>query len=257
MLRTYVRTRSEWISKGAGTCQADAQKRVSLKRMANTVFDVVIVGGGAAGCVVAARLAESTAQSVLLLEAGPDRRAGLPDDIRDGWGISREGFDWGYTSEPDERGGVGNLWRTKLLGGTSWLTRFTPRGCPADYDEWTALGNAGWSFDDVLPYFIRLEADADFGDQPWHGDRGPMPSTRYHDLDYTEIGAAGLVALEATGFPIIEDHNRPGAVGAGRMPMNSLTRRHPGYDGGRLSALGVNAAEPDDPRRHAGGPRRL
>jgi choline dehydrogenase len=101
------------------------------------------------------------------------------------------------------------------------VTRFALRGSAADYDEWEALGNEGWGFEDVLPYFRRLEADADFGDQPWHGDRGPMPVSRYLDLELTEIGAAGLQALEAVGLPLVEDHNRPGALGAGRMPMNS------------------------------------
>jgi choline dehydrogenase len=101
------------------------------------------------------------------------------------------------------------------------VTRFTPRGSPADYDEWAALGNDGWGFEEVLPYFRRLETDADFGDEPWHGNRGPMPSTRYLDLEHTEIGAAALQALEATRFPTVEDHNRPGAVGAGRMPMST------------------------------------
>jgi choline dehydrogenase len=184
------------------------------------VFDVVIVGGGAAGCVAAARLSESASRSVLLLEAGPDLRAKVPDEIRDGWDITRQ-FDWGYMSEPDARGVVRNLWRNKLLGGTSWVTRFAARGSPADYDGWVAFGNAGWGFADVLPYFIRLEADADFGEQAWHGDRGPMPIRRYLDLEFTEVGAAGLQAMEAVGFPIVEDHNRPGAVGAGRMPMTS------------------------------------
>src|SRR5258705_7244214 len=105
------------------------------------VFDVVIVGGGAAGCVAAARLSETASRSVLLLEAGPDLRANVPDEIRNGWDITRE-FDWGYMSEPDARGVVRNLWRNKLLGGTSWVTRFAARGSPADYDEWAALGNA-------------------------------------------------------------------------------------------------------------------
>jgi choline dehydrogenase len=183
-------------------------------------FDVVVVGGGAAGCVVAARLAEAASRSVLLLEAGPDLRSNLPEQFRDGWRLAQEP-EWGYTSDPDPRGQVEDLRRGKLLGGTSWLTRFAVRGSPADYDEWEALGNSSWSFDQVLPYFTRLEADADFGDQPWHGDAGPLPITRYPDLELTEIGAAGLRALEAVGFRSIEDHNRPGAVGAGRMPMSS------------------------------------
>jgi choline dehydrogenase-like flavoprotein len=183
-------------------------------------FDVVIVGGGAAGCVVAARLSQSGSRSVLLLEAGPDLRPNVPDELRDGWHTNQE-FDWGYAAEPDGRGVVEDLRRGKLVGGTSWVTRFALRGSSADYDEWEALGNAGWGFADVLPYFASLEADADFGDQPWHGDRGRLPITRYLDLELTEIAAAGLQALEAVGFPMVDDHNRPGAVGAGRMPMSS------------------------------------
>jgi choline dehydrogenase len=185
-----------------------------------TAFDVVIVGGGAAGCIVAARVAGSASGSVLLLEAGPDLRADLPGEFRDGWRLPR-GSDWGYASEPDTRGVAEDLRRVKLLGGTSWVTRFALRGSPADYDEWAGLGNAGWAFTDVLPYFKMLEGDADFGDQPWHGDRGPLPVSRYPGLEFTEIGAAGLQALEAAGFPLAGDHNRPGAVGAARMPMNS------------------------------------
>jgi choline dehydrogenase len=73
----------------------------------------------------------------------------------------------------------------------------------------------------VLPYFKRLETDVDFGDEPWHGDRGPMPSIRYLELEYTEVAAAALRAINAAGFRAIEDHNRPGAVGAGRMPMST------------------------------------
>jgi choline dehydrogenase-like flavoprotein len=181
----------------------------------------VVIGGGAAGCVVAARVAESGSHSVLLLEAGPDRRTETPPELRNGWTIEPDPFDWGYESEPHSGGAIRAVRRKKLLGGTSWLTRFTPRGSPADYDGWQALGNPGWSFDDVLPYFIRLEEDTDFGHEPWHGDRGPVPSTRYLDLDYSEVVAAAVDALAATGFPAVEDHNRPGAVGAGRMPMNT------------------------------------
>jgi choline dehydrogenase len=107
------------------------------------------------------------------------------------------------------------------VGGTSWLTRFAVRGCPADYDGWAELGNPGWGFTEVLPYLRRLEADADFGDQPWHGATGPIPVSRYPSVELTEASEAGLAALEAAGFPPIADHNRPGAVGAARMPMNS------------------------------------
>jgi choline dehydrogenase-like flavoprotein len=131
------------------------------------------------------------------------------------------GFDWGYVSVPDERGLSDDLRRGRLVGGTSWLTRFALRGSPGDYDEWAAAGNEGWGFDEVLRFFKRLETDADFPAQPWHGDGGPIPVNRYLDVDLTEIGSAALGALEAVGFPAVEDHNRPGAVGAGRIPMSS------------------------------------
>lgn len=183
-------------------------------------FDVVVVGGGAAGCVVAARVSDNGSRSVLLVEAGPDLRANPPEGFSDGWRLP-QGFDWGYESEPDERTSVQPLRRGKLIGGTSWLTRFAVRGAPADYDEWAAIGNPGWAFDEVLPYLRRLETDIDFGDRAWHGDRGPLPITRYPDVELTDVGAAGLEALEATGFAIVDDHNQPGVFGAGRMPMSS------------------------------------
>jgi choline dehydrogenase len=141
--------------------------------------------------------------------------------MRDGWGIEREEFDWGFTAEPDEHGEEKPVRRKRVLGGTSWLTRFTPRGAPPDYDEWVALGNDGWSFDEILPYFMRLEDDREYGHEPWHGDSGPIPSTRYPELAYAPITEATLDAVQRSGFPWVDDHNRPGAVGVGRMPMNT------------------------------------
>jgi choline dehydrogenase len=184
-------------------------------------FDIVVVGGGAAGCVVASRVAAATSASVLLLEAGPDIRADTPEVIRDGWGMTRDLFDWGYRSEPGWFGDSRKIRRVRALGGTSSITRFAMRGSPADFEEWAALGNPGWGWDDVLPYFRRLETDLQFGDRPWHGDSGPIPITRYPDVDDTPVHAAMIEALEAGGFTRVDDHNRPGAVGAGRMPNHS------------------------------------
>lgn len=183
--------------------------------------EIVVVGAGSAGCALAARLAENPSRTVLLLEAGPDRRAELPDELRDGWDIDRALFNWDYTSEPDERGNTVPVRRKKLVGGTSWLTRFTPRGGRADYDGWARRGNDGWGWEDVLPYFVRLESDDDFGDRPWHGDAGPMPSRRYLELSPTEPLAVAAGALEELGFPAVDDHNGPDAVGVGPMPMSS------------------------------------
>src|SRR5581483_6813323 len=161
---------------------------------------------------MAARLAEGGSRSVLLLEAGPDRRAEMPEALRDGWSIEREMFDWGYTSTHAPPKPVR---RKRVVGGTSWLTRFTPRGGPADYDGWAELGLRGWGWGDVLPFFIKLECDVDFGDRAWHGDSGPIPSARHLDLPLPQVTSASVDALAVAGFPWIEDHNEPGAVGAG------------------------------------------
>ena len=108
-----------------------------------------------------------------------------------------------------------------MVGGTSWLTRFTPRGAPEDYGAWVAAGNQGWSWEEVLPYFIRLESDLDFGADPWHGASGPMPSNRYFDRQHAPVVSTVVEALIGSGFEEVADHNRPGAVGIGRMPMSS------------------------------------
>ena len=181
---------------------------------------VVVVGAGAAGCVIAARVAQRTSQSVLLLEAGPDLRGAVPGELRDGWRITLEPG-WGYESEPDASGEVRGAFRGRLVGGCGWVTRFALRGQPADFDAWVALGNAGWGFEDVLPFFNRLEADVECGAQPWHGDAGPMPITRYPDRDLTPVLETAMQALRDAGFPAVDDHNQPGAIGAGRMPMTS------------------------------------
>ncbi len=186
--------------------------------------DVVIVGGGAAGCVVARRLSEGGDLAVLLLEAGPDLNGRVSPALRDGWNNptgSAWTDDWGLQSEPDEHGQTTKLRRGRLLGGTSWLTRFAVRGAPADFDAWAALGNAGWSYEDVLPTFRRLEADVDFGDRPWHGEQGPMEINRYPALPRSAIHEAALEALAAAGFPEVVDHNAPDAVGFGPMPMST------------------------------------
>lgn len=188
--------------------------------MAQVPYDIAVVGGGAAGCVVASRLAGSGDRSIVLLEAGADLRTGTTPDWRDGWRLPTVP-DWGFESDPDASGATSRLRRGRLLGGTSWLTRFAVRGASADFDAWAARGNPGWGFADVLPAFRRIEADADFGSDPWHGDQGPIPISRYPELEPSPIHAAAVEALTASGFRTVDDHNAPGAVGVGRMPMSS------------------------------------
>ena len=200
--------------------QVDLNQDENLHMAETEHVDVVVVGAGAAGCVVAGRLAGAGRRSVLLLEAGPDPRPELPPLLLDGWRITRD-FDWGYSSEPDRFGNAHKLRRHKLVGGTGWVTRYALRGSAAGFDDWRSRGNTGWGFDDMLPWLKRLEKDLDFGDRPWHGNSGPIPVTRYPDLLSSQIGEATLRAYEACGFAAVDDLNEPGVVGFGRMPMNS------------------------------------
>jgi choline dehydrogenase len=193
--------------------------------------EVLIVGGGAAGCVLARRLADA-GRAVLLLEAGPDLGDRVPAPMLDGWHNPQAAdwtTDWGLESEPDE-GPSKKLRRGRVLGGTSWLTRFAVRGHPADFDAWAARGNPGWTFADVLPAFRRLEADVDFGGAAWHGRSGPMTIDRYKRHRRSSIHDAAIEAIRGLGHPGVEDHNAPGAVGVGPMPMSTR-------DGLRLTTL--------------------
>lgn len=187
-------------------------------------YDVVIVGAGAAGCVLASRLAAHGDRSILLLEAGPDRRGDAPREWHDGWRLGTFP-DWGYASEATNERPSQTLRRGRLLGGTSWLTRFAVRGPAADFDRWAELGNPGWAFADVLPAFRRLEADVEFGDRPWHGSDGPIPITRYPELERAPIHRAALEAAQAAGFPAVGDHNAPDTIGVGPFPMSARAGR--------------------------------
>jgi choline dehydrogenase len=183
-------------------------------------YDVVVVGAGSAGCVLAARLSEDPRCRVVLLEAGPDypARQDLPADVADA-SVPTLAHDWGFTAEPDELGRRVALPRARLVGGCGATNAgFLLRGWPADYDGWAAQGNPGWSFADLLPTMRAVEAD-DIA-EPGHGSDGPIPVHRTPYGALPPLQKAFAAAAVAAGHLAVDDHNRVGAIGVGPAPRN-------------------------------------
>ena len=197
------------------------------------MHDIVIVGGGAAGAVVAARASENPGLDVLLIEAGPDYESAstLPEDLVDGHRNSLVDHDWAYEYRPVPGGRTVHFPRGRVVGGSTAVnTTIALRGVPADYNHWADLGNPEWAWDRVLPAFNRLERDLDFGAEPHHGDAGPITVRRWQPDELVPTQAAFLEAATASpaagglGHPVCADVNAPDAVGAGPMAMNKLGR---------------------------------
>ena len=192
-----------------------------------THYDYVIVGAGSAGCVLAARLTETPGVRVLLLEAGPVDKSwqiDMPSAV--GSLISSDRFNWNYVSEPEPFLDGRRLThpRGRVLGGSSSINGMVYiRGHAYDYDGWARNGASGWSYAEVLPYFIRAERHID-GGNTYHGGEGPLavfaPNVTDPPLTSAFIRAAG-----EAGYPLTNDVNGAQQEGFGRIDRTTRKGR--------------------------------